>query len=566
VNTVDVNVIARAVKTATDGLANPARISDTDKLRNAVSGMNVLLTGGLAAAAARALLSSGLLGPPGPLTAVRLARELHRSGTNLYALLAIAAARWPDRTAIIDDDGALSYLELQAETESLARELSGHGVGPGHAVGIMCRNGRNFVAAVFATGLVGADIVPVNTDFRSNALASAFATHRIGTMFADSEFSAQIRDVDVSVTVIDPADIEPQPGDSRPKVAGSGRIVLMTSGTTGVPKSVPRSPRLSLGLGVGVTLLERTGLRVGSRIMVAAPMFHGFGLGTSILAISLGGTIITHRRFDAENTLARASQQRADALTVVPIMLARMMELPHQVRARNSVPSLRVVISSGDRLDPSLVRRFMDAYGDILYNAYGATEIGIGALATPAELRRAPETVGRPVAGCPVRIFSRAGRPVGPRVTGRIFIGGELTTDGSTGGDAKVVIDRMSSTGDMGYLDNAGRLYIVGREDDMIVSGGENVYPRALENALGEHPDVAENAVVGVPDEQFGRRLAAFIVAPPGRDVDVAAMREHLKGKVSRFEQPRDIHIVSSIPRNSAGKVLRKELTSDNSR
>jgi acyl-CoA synthetase (AMP-forming)/AMP-acid ligase II len=515
------------------------------------------MTDGVVATAAQAMVSSGLLSPPGPLAVLRLVREVYRSGTNLYTLLAVAAARWPDRTAIIDDDGALSYRELQAETESLARELSGHRVGTGRAVGIMCRNGRNFVAAAFAIGLVGADIVPVNTDFRSNALASALSTHQIRTMIADSEFAEQIRDAGGSVTVIDPATVEPQPGDSRPKVAAPGRIVLLTSGTTGVPKGVPRSPRLSLGLGVGVTLLERTRLRVGSRIAVGAPMFHGFGLGTLILAVSLGATVMTHRRFDAETTLARASLQRADALTVVPIMLARIMELPRQVRARNPVPSLRVVISSGDRLDPSLVRRFMDAYGDILYNAYGATEVGIGALATPAELRRAPETVGRPVAGCPVRIFSRSGRPVGPRVTGRIFIGGELTT----GGGAKVVIDQMTSTGDMGYLDNSGRLYIVGREDDMIVSGGENVYPRALENALAEHPDVAENAVVGVPDDQFGRRLAAFIVPRPSRDIDVLAMREYLKGKVSRFEQPRDVHIVSSIPRNSAGKVLRRELT-----
>jgi acyl-CoA synthetase (AMP-forming)/AMP-acid ligase II len=202
----------------------------------------------------------------------------------------------------------------------------------------------------------------------------------------------------------------------------------------------------------------------------------------------------------------------------------------------------------------------MDAYGEILYNGYGSTETGIGALATPPELRDAPETVGQPVAGCPVRIFDRSGRPVGPRVTGRVFLGGELTTDGYIGGGAKAVIDGFTNTGDMGYLDNKGRLYIVGREDDMIVSGGENVYPRALENALSAHPDVAETAVVGVSDEQFGRRLAAFIVPREACHIDASALREYLKGKVSRFEQPRDIHIVDSIPRNPAGKVIRKEL------
>jgi acyl-CoA synthetase (AMP-forming)/AMP-acid ligase II len=519
------------------------------------------MTDGVVATAARALVSSGLLSVPGPVGVLRLIREVYRGGTNLSTLLAVAVARWPDRTAIIDDDGALSYRDLQSKTESLAWELSRAGAGTGEAVGIMCRNGRDFAAAVFAAGLIGADVVLVNTEFRTNALAGALGTHQIRTMLCDSEFAQQIRDADESITVIEPATVQAEQGAPRPKVVASGRIVLLTSGTTGVPKGVPRSPRMSSGLGVGVTILERTRLSVGSRIAVAVPMFHGLGLGMLMLTVSLGGTVLTHRRFDAEATLAQASLQRADALSVVPIMLARILDLPHRVRARNPLPSLRVVISSGDRLDPSLARRFMDAYGDVLYNGYGSTEVGIGALATPIELRHAPETVGRPVAGCPVRIFDRSGKPVGPRVTGRIFVGGELTTDGYTGGGAKAVIDRMTSTGDMGYLDNSGRLYIVGREDDMIVSGGENVYPRALENALAEHPAIAENAVIGVPDEQFGRRLAAFVVPRPRNDVDVAALREYLKDKVSRFEQPRDVHVVDSIPRNPAGKVIRKELS-----
>lgn len=519
------------------------------------------MTSSVIGTAARAALSSGLLGPPSPVAALRLVREISRGGTNLYTLLAIAAARWPDRTAIIDDDGALSYAELQSMTESLADELVGASVGVGHAVGVMCRNGRNFVSALFATSLVGADVVMVNTEFRTDALAGALSAHQIRIMFCDSEFGEQIRETGENITVIDPQAVQSQQVDSRPKVAPAGRIVLLTSGTTGVPKGVPRTPRVSSGVGVSVTILDRTRLRVGSRVALAVPMFHGLGFGILMLAIGLGGTVLTRRRFDAEATLAQASLHRAEALSAVPIMLARMLDLPQRVRARNPLPSLRVVISSGDRLDPSLARRFMDAYGDVLYNLYGSTEVGIGALATPLELRRFPETVGKPVAGCPVRIYNKNGRPVGPRVTGRIFVGGELTSQGYTGGGGKTVIDRMTSTGDMGYLDESGRLYIVGREDDMIVSGGENVYPRALENALSRHPGIAENAVIGVPDEQFGRRLAAYVVPRPGGDVDEPTLREFLKGKVSRFEQPRDINIVESIPRNPAGKVVRRELS-----
>ncbi|OBF69276.1 acyl-CoA synthetase [Mycobacterium sp. 852002-51971_SCH5477799-a] len=511
--------------------------------------------------AARALLHSGLLNPPAPLAGFRLLREARRGGTNPYTLLAVTTARWPDRTAIVDDDGALSYRQLQQMTESLARQLSTEGVAPGQAVGVMCRNGRRFVAGVFAAALLGADVVPMSTEFRSDALAAAVQAHRISTVVVDDdEFAERVRTADESVVTVDPANVGSDEGAPRPDVAAPGRIVLLTSGTTGKPKGVPRTPQLRSAVGVWVTILDRTRLRTGSRISVAMPMFHGLGLGMLMLTFALGGTVLTRREFDAEAALAQASLHRADAFTAVPVVLARILDLPEQVRARNPLPYLRTVISSGDRLDPSLGQRFMDAYGDILYNGYGSTEVGIGALATPADLREAPETVGRPVVGCPVRILNKNDKPVGPRVTGRIFVGGELTSEGYTDGAAKAVVDGMTSTGDMGYLDNAGRLFIVGREDDMIISGGENVYPRAVENALAEHPAIADSVVIGVPDERFGQRLAAFVVAQSGGQIDVAELREHLKSRVSRFEQPRDINIVDSIPRNPTGKVLRKEL------
>ena len=516
----------------------------------------------LVGTAARALLRSRLLAPPSPLATLRLIREARRGGTNPYTLLAVTATRWPDRAAIVDDDGVWDYRQLRSATESLARRLSGDGVGPGDAVGVMCRNGRGFIAAVFAAALVGADVVLVNTDFRTDALASAMSAHRITTMIADDEFGERARTADESVVLIDPATVTAREGDHRPDVAAPGRIILLTSGTTGTPKGVPRAPQLRSAVGVWVTILDRTGLRTGSRISVAMPMFHGLGLGMLMLTVALGGTVLTHRHFDAEAALAQASLQRADAFTAVPIVLARILDLPERVRARNPVPYLRVVISSGDRLDPTLGQRFMDTYGDILYNGYGSTEVGIGALATPAELRDAPETVGetgRRLPGAHPRQKRQAGRSARHRAHLRRRRAGERGLHG--GGGAKAVVDGMTSTGDMGYLDNAGRLYIVGREDDMIISGGENVYPRAVENALAEHPAIADNAVIGVPDERFGHRLAAFVVLQPGSDIDAAALREYLKDRVSRFEQPRDINIVTGIPRNPAGKVVRKELS-----
>ena len=516
---------------------------------------------GTAAVAGRAMLRSRILSVPGPAATLRLLREAVRGGTNPFTLLAVSAARWPNRAAVIDDDGVISYREVQSKTEALAGELHRRGVEPGDAVGVLCRNGRGFVEALFAAALVGADVVLVNTEFRTDALAAALSAHEITTVVCDEEFNERVHAADESISLLDPAVVWTQPDTARPHVAPAGRIILLTSGTTGKPKGVPRAPRVNSGVvGIGLTILDRTQLHAGSRMAVAVPMFHGLGLGMTILAVGLGGTILTHRRFDPEAVLAQASLHRADALTAVPIMLSRILELPDTVRARNPLPELQVVLSSGDRLDPNVAQRFMDAYGDVLYNGYGSTEVGIGALATPAELRAFPETVGRPSAGCRVRILDEHGAPVGPDVTGRVFVGGELTFEGYTSGAAKDVVDNMTSTGDMGYFDSSGRLFIVGREDDMIVSGGENVYPRAVENALSEHPDIIDTAVIGVPDEKFGQRLAVFVVARPDSEIDETAVREYLKPRVSRFEQPRDVHIVDSIPRNPAGKVVRHEL------
>jgi len=516
-----------------------------------------MITGSVVTTAGRALLRSRLLTPMAPGALVGVLREAARGRTNPFTLLAVAAARWPDRPAMIDDDGEITYGELRSRSEAVAKEL--RGVGPGQAVGILCRNGRAFIPAVFGPALLGADVVLLNTDFHTDALAAVLTTHRIKTVICDDEFAERARAADASVTVVNPSAVDTHQS-RRPNVAAAGRIVLLTSGTTGKPKGVPRKPEIASALGIGASILDRTGLRVGSRIAVPVPMFHGLGFGMLILTMTLGGTVLTLRRFDAEATLAQASQHRADALTAVPVMLARILDLPEDVRDRHPLPSLRVVISSGARLDPTLARRFMDAYGDVIYNGYGSSEVGIGSLATPADLREAPETVGRPVAGCPVRILDEHGKPVGPQVTGRVFVGGELTFDAYTGGETKDVVADMTGTGDMGYFDEAGRLYIVGRGDDMIVSGGENVYPRAVENALAEHPDVADNAVIGVPDDDYGERLAAFVVPRAEAQLDTTALRNYLKDKVSRYEQPRDIEIVTKIPRNPAGKVLRGEL------
>lgn len=515
----------------------------------------------VASTAAGAALRAGLIRPCTPPTLYRIARAVRNHGTNTSTLLAVAAARWPNRTAIIDDDGPASYRDLHLRTMAVSRALHHrYGVRVGQPIGILCRNSADFIAATLGAASIGAEVVLLNTDFNAPALASALDSHNIRVVLRDNEFRETVIEADPSIISIDPHDHDTVPGLAVPHITTPGKVVLLTSGTTGSPRGVPRSPAPAQIAGVAASILERTGLRVGSRVAVAVPFFHAFGFSMLTLTLTLGGTVITQRRFDAERMLARASLHDADAMAAVPVMLRRLLDLPEQTTAHYPVPALQVAICGGATLEPTLGQHFMDVYGDILYNGYGSSEVGMGSFATPADLRRSPNTVGRPVAGSPVLILDTDDQPVPTRTVGRIFVGGPLTFHGYTGGSGKPVVDGMTGTGDKGYLDERGCLYIVGREDDMIVSGGENVYPQAVENALAEHPEVLDSAAIGVPDDHYGQRLSLFVARKPSTALDSTGVRAFLRNRVSRFEQPRDIQFVESIPRNPTGKIRRNEL------
>jgi fatty-acyl-CoA synthase len=241
-------------------------------------------------------------------------------------------------------------------------------------------------------------------------------------------------------------------------------------------------------------------------------------------------------------------------------MLQRMLELPDDVLARYDLSALRVIAASGSALPGELAVRVMDRFGDVLYNLYGSTEVAWATIATPADLRAAPGTAGRPPRGTAVRIVDDAGREVPQGATGRIFVGNEMVFEGYTGGGGKEVVDGLLATGDVGHLDAAGRLFVDGRDDEMIVSGGENVFPREVEDVLADHPAVQEVAVVGVPDQRFGQRLAAFVVPADGHEPDADALKAHVKRTLAGYKVPRDVVFLAELPRNATGKVLKREL------
>jgi fatty-acyl-CoA synthase len=301
-------------------------------------------------------------------------------------------------------------------------------------------------------------------------------------------------------------------------------------------------------------------LKARQKTMIAAPMFHSWGFVHFTLGMSLSSTLVLNRKFDPERTLELTAQHECTALIVVPVMMQRILELPDDALTRYDLSKLRVVAVSGSALPGDLSDRWMDLFGENVYNLYGSTEVAWASIATPQDLRAAPGTAGKAPHGTIVRLYDDDGKPVEAGETGRIFVGNEMQFEGYTGGGGKDVIDGLLSSGDVGHFDQAGRLFVDGRDDDMIVSGGENVFPAEVEDLLAAHADIVEVAVFGVDDEKFGQRLKAVVVLKDGSSLSADEVKKHVKANLAAYKVPRDVDFMDELPRTSTGKVLKREL------
>jgi acyl-CoA synthetase (AMP-forming)/AMP-acid ligase II len=518
------------------------------------------------------LASVGVLRPHRPDRLLRTGLALLRWGPTPAAGYTASAARFPDEVAIIDDAGTLTFQEVHERSNALAHALAHQGIGVGKGVAIMCRNHRGFIEATIAASKVGADAIFLNTAFSGPQLADVMRREEPRAIVYDEEFEDVLTEagegrlrivawqepgtdradmaLDDIVRTGDRSDLEPPPA--------RGKAILLTSGTTGTPKGASRSQPRSLD--PAATLLSRIPLRARERTMIAAPLFHTWGFAHFTLGMSLSSTVVLQRRFDPEGTLSLTARHECSALVVVPVMLQRILDLDDEVLGRYDLSKLRVVPVSGSALPTQLARRWMDLFGENLYNLYGSTEVAWATIATPEDLRAAPGTAGRPPRGTIVRIYDDAGRPLGPGQSGRVFVGNEMQFEGYTGGGTKDLIDGLMSSGDIGHFDSEGRLFIDGRDDDMIISGGENVFPGEVEDLLAGHPAIAEVTVFGVPDEQFGERLAAVVVRRPGAELDADEVRRFVRENLAAYKVPRDVDFVDALPRTATGKVLKREL------
>lgn len=524
---------------------------------------------------ARTLLGTGMIAPVRPDRAVRAIVALRRWGPTPAAAYAVSAVRYPEREAIVDERGTLTFAEVDRRTNALARALSRAGVGEQDGVAIMCRNHRGFIEAAVACAKLGAGALYLNTAFAGPQIADVIRREDPVALIYDEEFGNLVSEGGEGrkrfVAWHEPGESrlsEADPlleeliasGADSPLTppAEKGRVVILTSGTTGTPKGAARKQPDSMD--PAAALFSKIPLKARETTVIAAPMFHSWGYAHFTLALPLASTLVLRRKFDPEDTLRAVAHHRATALAVVPVMLQRILDLGPETIAKYDLSSLRVIALSGSALPGELARKAMDALGDVLYNLYGSTEVAWATIATPEDLRAAPGTAGRPPMGTVVKLLDSEGREAAPGEGGRIFVANEMVFEGYTGGGGKEIVRGLMSTGDVGRFDAGGRLFVDGRDDEMIVSGGENVFPREVEDLLADHDQIEEAAVVGVSDEQFGQRLKAFVVLREGARLDEEAVKEYVKANLARYKVPREVVFLKELPRNATGKVLKREL------
>jgi fatty-acyl-CoA synthase len=518
------------------------------------------------------LTEAGIIRLQRPDRALRTAISLIRWGVTPAAGYEASAARYPDEVALIDELGQLTFREIQQRTNALAHALADDGVNEGDSVAIMARNHRGFVEAVVACSKLGAHALFLNTSFSGPQLADVADREKPKAIIYDEEFGEVLADAghrrkryiawnepegDTNDPTLEELIERGDPAGVVPP-AEPGKAIILTSGTTGTPKGASRSQPKSLD--PVAALLDRIPLKAREKTMIAAPLFHAWGFAHFTLGMGLSSTIVLKRKFDEEATLSLTAQHGCTALVVVPVMLQRILELDDEVLDRYDLSHVKAVPVSGSALPGNLSERWMDHFGENLYNLYGSTEVAWATIATPKDLREAPGTAGKPPRGTVVKLYDDEGRPAEGGETGRIFVGNDLQFEGYTGGGNKDVIDGLMSSGDVGHFDDAGRLFVDGRDDDMIVSGGENVFPQEVEDLLASHDSISEAAVFGVDDEKFGQRLKAVVVTKGSKPLSADDVKKYVKSNLAGYKVPRDVDFVDELPRTSTGKVLKREL------
>ncbi|MEE6167631.1 MULTISPECIES: long-chain-fatty-acid--CoA ligase FadD2 [unclassified Mycolicibacterium] len=534
---------------------------------------------------ARKMFEAGALRLEPPQNMAAMLADIVRWG-EFGMIPALNARRHPNRTAVIDDDGELTFGELDKAAHAVANGLLTMGITGGDGVAILARNHRWFLIAVYGAARAGARIILLNSEFSGPQIKEVAAREGAKVIIYDDEYTAAVaqaepelgklralgKNPDAANSSASADGEEPRPstdetladliarssGNPAPKVTKHSSIIILTSGTTGTPKGANRSTPPSLAPIGGV--LSHVPFKAGEVTSLPAPMFHALGFLHGTIAMMLGTTLVLRRRFKPATVLADIEKHKVTAMVVVPVMLSRILDQLDQTSPKPNLSSLRIVFVSGSQLGAELATRALKDLGPVVYNLYGSTEIAFATIARPKDLSINPATVGPVVKGVRVKIFDDNGNEVPQGEVGRIFVGNTFPFEGYTGGGGKQIIDGMLSSGDVGYFDEHGLLYVSGRDDEMIVSGGENVFPAEVEDLISGHPEVIEATALGVEDKDWGARLRAFVVKAEGATIDEDAIKTYVKDHLARYKVPREVVFLDELPRNPTGKILKREL------
>lgn len=522
------------------------------------------------------MIAAGAFGIEAPANVAAMVADIRRWG-EIGMVPALNARRAPNRLAIIDDEGSITYAELNDAVNAVANGLLALGVRGGDGVAILARNHRWFLIANYASARVGARTILLNTEFSGPQIRDVSEREGARVIIYDDEYSDAVKMASPALGVIralgtnpDSPEtssstdetlaelIERSSKDAAPKATKKSSIIILTSGTTGTPKGATRHAPPTLAPIGGV--LSTVPFKAGEVTALPSPMFHALGYLHATIAATLGSTLVLHRRFTPAVVLSDVATHKVTAIVVVPVMLSRMLDALETMPTKPDLSNLRIIFVSGSQLGAELATRAMKDIGPVVYNLYGSTEISFVSIARPQDLKKNPATVGPMIKGVKVKILDEHGSELPTGRVGRIFVGTFFPFEGYTGGGNKEIIDGLMSSGDVGYFDSDGLLYVSGRDDEMIVSGGENVFPAEVEDLISGHPEVIEATAIGVEDKDFGQRLRAFVVLKDGAALTEDAIKDYVRNHLARYKVPREVIFIAELPRNPTGKILKREL------
>ncbi len=558
------------------------RLDPRDVVR-ALDPLDLVGAARLAGVAVRGGVRARLFPPVDAARTAQLVRALVQWGTTPALGWSTGAARHPDSPAVIDaDDDVLpvvTFREAERRTAAIATGLVDAGIVAGTSVGLLGRTSRGYAEAIAATSRTGADVVYLNTGFTRDQIDEIATREGIQWVFCDDDLADRVPDRLPLLSLDGGGDratlalaqlASSRPG-RPPHLERPSRHVILTSGTTGTPRGVARDNAPIEG---AIALLDALPLRQRATHVVAAPLFHAWGWLNHRMCPLYDTTEVLVRRPDGERVLRLAAEHRAEVVVATPVVLHRMLEVPAAVRETLDLSALRVVAVSGALIPPDQVVAFTALYGHVLYNLYGSTEAAFATIARPADLRADPGTAGRPLPGVRVEVLDEAGRRCATGAEGMVWVGSRTSFGGYTDGTDRARQRGLVWTGDAGAWDGAGRLTVLGRTDDVIISGGENVHPEEVERVLREHPEVADVAVVGAPDPAFGQTIVAHVVRRATTVVPAGRPRGHAgpepewaasflawaAERLAPYQRPRRVVLQTELPRNETGKLLRRVL------